>query len=69
MAVFQCQLCRTLRSSLVVRREHDVSPIGRLLRAHELVDRQVGGDLRTLEVAKYDDAHQIPSMHEQSTRN
>ena len=56
-------LCRTLRSSLVLRREHDVSPVGRLLRAHELVDRQVGGDRRTLEMSEDDDAHQIPSTH------
>ena len=63
MMMMMMMLCRSLRSSLVLRREHDVSPVGRLLRAHELVDRQVGGDRRTLEMSEDDDAHQIPSMH------
>ena len=63
MMMMMMMLCRSVRSSLVVRHEHDVSPIGRLLRAHELVDGQVGGDRRTLEMSEDDDAHQIPSTH------
>ena len=69
MAVLERQLCRTLSAGLLVRHQHDVSPVGRLLCTDELVDGQVGGDRRTLEMPEYYDAHQIPSMHEQSTRN
>ena len=69
MPVFERQLCRTLSAGLVVRHQHYVSSVGRLLGTDELFDGQVGGDRRTLEMPEYYDAHQIPSIHEQSTRN
>ena len=73
MPVLERQLRRTLSAGLMIRHQHDVSAIGRLLGTDEFVYRHVGGDRRTLEMPEDDDAHQISSTHArthtQSTRN
>jgi len=69
VAVFERQLRRTLSASFMIGHQHYVSAIGRLLGTDEFVYRHVGGDRRALKMSKYDDAHQVPSTHAQSTRN
>jgi len=69
MAVLERQLRRTLSAGFMVGHQHYVSSVGRLLCADELIDCHVGGDRRALKMPEYDDAHQVPSTHAQSTRN